>query len=246
MTRREKILATVVVLLIAAALGMGVWMQRREHYVENVLRDFANLSHQAESLDPEGLPARRLKETQPQIQQLILRREYGEAREELDALQETTHTEQFSLLQLDRSLTVNQVLPPDSPERTRAQKLLVALVEKENTGYDTETVRAELARTGGHALRGERVRALKSLERAEKELGKAQKIPGFERLAEVPLPPDGPLPPGLPGLEAAGGPRGMAAGPLPGGMMSPEGAQALQSLPPRLRNRLQALQMSHF
>ena len=121
MTRREKILATVVVLLIAAALGMGVWMQRREHYVENVLRDFANLSHQAESLDPEGLPARRLKETQPQIQQLILRREYGEAREELDALQETTHTEQFSLLQLDRSLTVNQVLPPDSPERTRAQ-----------------------------------------------------------------------------------------------------------------------------
>jgi hypothetical protein len=90
---------------------------------------------------------------------------------------------------------------------------------------------------GGHALRGERAQALKALARAEKELGKAKKIPGFERLAGAGVKLAG----AQPGQGGALGPAALAGGAMPGAGMPAQAAAALQSLPPRLQNRLRAL-----
>lgn len=227
MSRREKKLVAVVVLLIAASLAMAVWMQRRARYVEEVLRGFADLDRQLERLDPEGLPARRLKETRPHIQNLILEGGYSQARSEMEALREAQRNGTVSLIRFDKSLSVNQLLPPNSPERRRARQLLADLTEKERAGYDTEAVREELARMGGQALRGNRAQALRCLDRAQQALKKARKIPGLAKLAAETehLPPLRPSPRG--------------PGKLPWGPLA--GPPALRSLPPRLQSRLQSL-----
>ena len=228
MNRREKKLVAAVVLLIAAVLAMAVWMQRRARYVEEVLRDFADLDRQLERLDPEGLPARRLREARPHLQALILEGGYAQARAQMEALREAQRSGAVSLIRFEKSLSVNQLLPPNSPERRRAHRFLLALAEKERAGYDTEAVREELARMGGQALRGDRAQALRCLERAEQALKKARKIPGLARWAPETPPQPGP-----------GGPGRLPMGPLAGPGLA--GPPALRSLPPRLQGRLQSL-----
>ena len=226
MTTREKWLLAGLVMLGFLLPASLVWQSARYGDAEVALRRLLALDETA-AADPGQ--AALLKEARPKIRQALDRGEPEDAFQRIAVLAQVEGTERQEE-KPEQPIPLDQLWPPNSPQRAQAQQVLKDFVAKQQAGHELSHAREKLVQVADAVRSGNREHALALFNEASELVRNAPTRPGFEK-PNAAVPAQQPvagqsLPPGE--YEALLAPI----------LQRLQGAMAIRSIPPQMLEKM--------
>lgn len=200
MNTRERWLTTGLILVSLVLIIGGLWQAAQFGDAHEAVRQFITVEQQAER-DEENTAL--MRQARPELRRMLSAGEFGPALKRMAALRE----EDRAVSDPERrgkSIAIDALWPPNSPQREQARKVLLAVVEKQQQGYDTRGAQDALARVADAARSGKQPEALAAFHEVESLIQAAPLRPGFKAPEAPAAPGTAPIPgaPGAPALAA--------------------------------------------
>ncbi|MDQ3814405.1 MAG: hypothetical protein M3347_10690 [Armatimonadota bacterium] len=197
MSIRERWLVTGLIVVTMLLPMLALWQQVRYNRAQRAIQEFIALEAQAEAKDAERVVL--IRQARPEIQRSLERGEFSVALQRLKALSEENRIAGDSKNR-GQEVGVNELWPPKSPSRRKAQQALRLLVRKQRQGYDVTAAQEALIRVAEAARAGQKKQALAAFQEMENLVQYAALRPGFQ----APRSRDATAAPVAPGQAAAG------------------------------------------
>ncbi len=158
--------------------GVGaLWQQARYHDARDAVNRYVALDEREEKEDP--TQAALVRQARPEIRTALANGEFDAALKRLRAL-EAEDAEATSPEKSGPGLPLDQLWPPNSPERRKVQEVLKELVRKQAQGYDLAPAQNKLVEVADAARSGNKDQALAAFAEAANQVRSATLRPGFK------------------------------------------------------------------